>query len=763
MRLVRWAFAPVLSAAVSIAATIAATMAQASAMDVELAAPLSTVARVPGRLAGADRIVATVEVPQDAPDDLGVGAFVAGAHGRWYQVLRPGFLRPGIHRLDIDVSPRATLSGMPHLGSWSAVEAANTRSAGLVFWSATRSHAHLRVELRVEGGVGDARSEHPSIEGGPRLLDLISPMGEIRTGERWETSLVPEPMPANPYDPGQFTLEAVITPPSGPELRVAGFYDQPMESADRGDREIVSPRGRGRFTLRWRPRVAGSHRVRLEARWRGGAAVVTQLAPVEVAGPASDGYVRVDAADPRYFAVDGAWFWPVGPSLHAVWDMRDHENYATRLTPERITQAYHAYFARFHAAGATACEVWMSPRNLALEWREDWPGYHGIGRYDEDSAWRLDRVLDDAWANRMRVNLVVWNHGQASIGHDTEWVDNPYNVANGGPIAEAAQLFTDPRALAAQERLRRYVQARWADHPAILGWKLWSEVDLTAAGENQAVQVDWHRRAAAAWHANDAYGHPVCSHWCGDYRRVDQAVAALPGLDYLTIDAYTDALGGLPPFLGQLLRDSMEHAGNGLGRFHKPILATEFGCYPHGGSVLSQHTIAPWAALVTGHAGAPMLWWFEWIDQGARWQPYGAIGRFLAGEDARGADARAVDLQARGPLPLWSGAWSRPGHALGYVVDARWGTAGGSSPLVQGATVRLEGMAAGPIRVAWWDPDAGEPQGGVEATLGDDLSLSLPAFSRHLAFKITAKATAGVGHAGAASAAPTLAAPTGTR
>jgi hypothetical protein len=117
-------------------------------------------------------------------------------------------------------------------------------------------------------------------------------------------------------------------------------------------------------------------------------------------------------------------------------------------------------------------------------------------------------------------------------------------------------IFTSPLAFADQESLRRYLIGRYADHPAVLGWKLWSEINLTAAGEMGrrrgqdagGIQVsdddrhhallNWHERAAARWHALDSYGHGVTTHWSGDYRQPEFDIVALPGLDYICIDAY---------------------------------------------------------------------------------------------------------------------------------------------------------------------------------------------------------------------------------
>jgi hypothetical protein len=306
---------------------------------------------------------------------------------------------------------------------------------------------------------------------------------------------------------------------------------------------------------------------------------------------------------------------------------------------------------------------------------------------------------------------------------------------------EAIGMFDDPRAIAGQDKLARYIIARWADHPAVLGWKLWSEVDLTAArGE---VVWRWHEQAADAWHQLDIYDHPVTTHWAGDFRRVNPQVADLPGIDYLCIDAYRHAgPGGTWRLLADILADSPQYPGRGLSRYRKPCLATEFGA-GSGKSPMScrevDHRTGAWAALVTGHAGAPMLWWWEWVDQGDRWQPYGAIRRFIAGEDLRGADAVCVPLEAGGPTgELWCHASARHGRLLAYLQDPAWGSMGGEAPRISGAWIEVgSAIAAGGLVVEWWDCDTGTVTSRASIHHpGGALRLACPVFAGHLACKL---------------------------
>jgi hypothetical protein len=705
----------------------------ASERQVVLQSPLTTLVRLDEVITAAPQSLrALVEVPADAPTDLGVGVFVVDQHGRWFQGLRPGKLAPGKHALELPIAGNGSLLAMSDRGRWSPSTAATIQRAGLFFWSTSTSRATLTV--RDATLVPLTPTDHQQ-----RLTDLRMD-GQATTGQRWSVSLRPQPFPANPFDPAEFSLDAVITLPDGKEQRIPGFLDQAMAHHDRGDRENVVPVGADAFTVRFRPRQPGTHQIRLEARWNGadGTLVTLPLPALNVGGNAWDEFVRVDAGDPRFFAVDGKFFWPRGPNLRSVYDTRGSDRMRTVLTPDRGTLAYEAYLKRLAPQGVNAVEIWLSSWNLALEWRADWPGFHGQGRYNLENAWRLDQVLDLAHRLGIRINLVLNNHGQASTNSDAEWASNPYNRTRGGKVADAAGFFTDPWALAGQERLRRYLVARYADHPAILGWKLWSEVNLTS-GRGQSLRT-WHEQASTSFKQLDSYAHPVTTHWCGDYNLVDRTIAAQPGLDYLCIDAYHGSDRLLADLLWRSTMDPVPRRG--LAQFGKPVLTTEFGgnwdACPEP-QMLAEHASGPFAGLVSGHAGSPMLWWFEWLDQGNHFTPYRAISAFIRDEDLRGNGARSIVLGATSSSgTLWCRAWSRPGRMLGYLLDQDWGRRGRDALTHAQAAIEIgSSIAAGRMTVEWWDADAGAWNKRIAIDHpGGPLQLQPPAFQRHIAFKL---------------------------
>ncbi len=743
-------------AQVALLLTIASAGRSAAGADFQLRAPLGTVHDADGALPpDASVIIVEVEVGDDAPADLGIGVYVRTDDGRWFQRAARKGVGPGRHNLRFPLD-QGWLSE-PRAEDWSPYRRALCVRYGLFAWSSAASRATVRVlKMDVERGPSSAGPR----AGALRDLDLegyASGHPRVRTGERWWLSVNPSPFPANPYDPGVFALDLEVTPPGGEPRRIPGFYDQPMRLIDRGDKEVALGDGAASFRVRYRPTAAGSYQLRLIARWSDGAEQSYPLPDLLVEGPVRDQVVHVDAVDHRFFAVGDRFCWPVGLNIASPRDYgaTADPRYGIKPTPDRGTFAYDTYFARLAQAGGTAAEVWMSTWNLGLEWQAGWSGYHGIGRYNEANAARLDRTLDLAWSHGVRLVLNLNNHGQV-LAHsgESEWQWNPINSANGGWIDDPRDIFTDERALRAQDNLRRYTAARYADHPGVLIWKLWSEVDLTQLGcstirswRDPSVLAAWHARACADWHRLDAYRHPVATHVATTYQNAHPALVSIPQLDAIGLDAYfqSGVYTNAESLFG-LMVDTMSDPGDGwrvsgCAKWRKPVFITEYG----GGwtekskaKLEIEHRCGAWLALVTGEAASPMLWWHEWVDQADRWAPYGAIQRFLVGEDLRGVGATSATLET---VPaagrLWAQAWQRHGRMLGYVQDGDWGAAYGEPARRSGdALVLGASIQAGRMHLQWWDADRGRILGAVDFDHdGGRLVVPMPRFQGHIAFK----------------------------
>ena len=84
------------------------------------------------------------------------------------------------------------------------------------------------------------------------------------------------------------------------------------------------------------------------------------------------------------------------------------------------------------------------------------------------------------------------------------WEDNPYNAANGGPVAadDPAAFFTDPTARDLFKKRLRYLVARYGAYRDILAWELFNEISVRRSPTPQSLQ----QRAGPRRHRRLAHG-----------------------------------------------------------------------------------------------------------------------------------------------------------------------------------------------------------------------------------------------------------------
>ena len=100
-----------------------------------LLAPLTTFAEADNIVpAGAQAIQALIEVPEDAPDDLGVGAYVKDDDGNWFQLAQSQGLKPGIHHLHFNLAQKYNWQAEPFFHTWNPYRSKLAHRYGLFFW-----------------------------------------------------------------------------------------------------------------------------------------------------------------------------------------------------------------------------------------------------------------------------------------------------------------------------------------------------------------------------------------------------------------------------------------------------------------------------------------------------------------------------------------------------------------------------------------------------------------------------------------------------
>ena len=355
-----------------------------------------------------------------------------------------------------------------------------------------------------------------------------------------------------------------------------------------------------------------------------------------------------------------------------------------------------------------------------------------------------DEILDAAEREQLGVLPVLgvwadWNDGShKETWH--RWEQNPFNSALGGPAKNPAELFDDtPCRKLWLQRLELFVR-HWSPRRAIVGWEIFSELDLvTGATEPRAVAFT--EAAAATIRAADPWKRPVTAAQAGinGWPRLLRSDA----LDFIEIHPYTDgAFGGR---LDELILATVRAR---LATYGKPVLIGECGLDsgpPHGTLDTApraefgiRHAI--WAALVSGALNGRALWWqdgFDFFEHADVCSHYHTVAAPAA------AFVRGTDYTGFAPVPCTlsatlKGALLGNGNTiLGWFRDAACEPPAWPQRPLAGQTVSAQ------VPDALWsceffDPTTGKSIGKTNLTpRAGRIEIALPEFQDALALRLT--------------------------
>ncbi|HEX8916587.1 MAG TPA: hypothetical protein VF796_29825 [Humisphaera sp.] len=569
--------------------------------------------------------------------------------------------------------------------------------------------------------------------------------------ERAEVALDFEPGTLNPFDPASVALDGVVTTPSGKTLRVPGFWyqaytrslkeEKAKDAADPAARvEVTTPVGKPQWRVRFSSGEVGVHRVVLELKDASG---VRKAEPAEVKVEAGDrrGPIRVSPRNKTYLEDSaGRGFFPLGQNLC--------------MAPEREgTYYYERILPKLAAAGANYVRLWQEyyppgdPKRPAPVGSGSNAGFPletpvtGLGKYDLESAWKLDVVSDlcDRHGVRWQIcfeNVVWWNRKMP-----WRWGRNPYNAANGGPCKEPADYLTSPRARDLAAARHRYSVARWGWSPNLLAWEMWNEVDNLDGFTSEANEA-WHKDLAGRLKALDPFGHLVATSWR------DPKMFALPQIDVPQAHSYWQLGFDAAEYT---LQDS-DHLMRPYG---KPFFFGEQGMDGKGQQLDTEGRAfhdCLWASSLSGAAGAGMWWHWQSVDRFDQYHHYNPVAKFLDGVDFPAHPwKRMRPTRPSQPVTLVAYGLAAPDRALVWIHDTLGYQLAADKlepgPKRKDASLNLEGLAEGNYKIEWWDTKTGEVIGTDNQPVkplrhfGYGLELRPPEFQGDVAARVIRQGT----------------------
>lgn len=558
---------------------------------------------------------------------------------------------------------------------------------------------------------------------------------EARVFERFETAGSIWADWDNPFDPEQVALDGEFRAPDGSVVAMPGFFMRPFARHLAGGNERLEPRGQTHWRVRMTPTLAGTWQWRWRVTTPGGD-FETEWEAFEVApaAPGRHGFLRRSPLAAGYLRFDdGAPYVAIGMNL-AWYDGRG-------------TFAYDDWIAKLATHGATYIRLWMPSWAFGLETIRRAPdgsvATSSLGDYTDrlDRAWQLDYVMDLAERSGLQVMLCIQNHGPFSLEANSEWDDNPYNAANGGPLTAPAQIFSDPSARALFQRRLRYLVARWGSASNLLAWELWNEVDLVGLGP--AVTA-WHAEMADTLRALDPYDHLISTSLS---RSTNNPFWDLAQIDFTQIHHYQFPL---PIDMPTVLQSRLRAYGNMYP--DKPRLVSEYGVDYRGPA----ETLAAdpdgvgfhqglWVGLLGGGFGTGMSWWWDnVVDPSDLYFHFGAIARFVAGIafDAQGFQVIRPQITLAG-RNLATYALRGDSALLAWIqnVDHQWSFEppidGPDDTPVEAASLVLDGLGDGAWTARWIDPYTGEDVASeVVLVTGGTTTLVVPTFTHDTALRL---------------------------
>lgn len=334
-------------------------------------------------------------------------------------------------------------------------------------------------------------------------------------------------------------------------------------------------------------------------------------------------FVRVSAADPRYFCLsDGQPYIPVGCNIAAMGSVAEMEHYLREM----------------HRNGANFGRVWLNTDLFEIE-----PRY---GEVDSVKLVRIDRLLELAAKYGIKIKFCIESFRHIRPGENKWDTKASYHTSNGGPFADADDYIVSQ--CGRDEFLRRVqlFRGRYGDHPAVFGWELWNEMNAVETPEE-------HLREWNVWmlpRVKEIFPKNLVMQSLGSLDRessfpIYEFINRLPANEVAQVHRYVDEGAGLAVCSAPV--DSMASDAIAVLRgygLRKPMLLAESGAVkpvhtgPHPiykadtmGSVLHDVLFAP---FFSGAAGPGHLWhWDHHIDKQHTWFQLGRFARAVEGVD----------------------------------------------------------------------------------------------------------------------------------
>ncbi|MCF8224336.1 MAG: DUF5060 domain-containing protein [Bacteroidales bacterium] len=381
----------------------------------------------------------------------------------------------------------------------------------------------------------------------------------------------------NPFDPEDLDIMATFVAPSGKSIQVPGFYTQS---------------GYSPFRVRFSADETGEWNYSVKVRDRNGE-TTSENRSFRVLEPKRHGPIEI-AENKRYLQYrDGTPWYGVG-----MW-------YNGESEPEVLDE--------LQEKGANFISHLIQP----LETRAT-----GLGRYDQLLCEQIDELLFELEEREMQLALNFWFHSFLSEtiwpGGNRRWETNPYQL-----VTDAKDFYSSEDAWEYQEKLYRYMIARWGYSSSLAIWFIVDEVNGTdgwAYGDSIGA-AKWVEKVHNYFRENDPWQHlttgtrsgGVNEWWGRGYAVLDFAGREIYEAQGFPVNSTGKIKGDKTHPLTHSYMNYHGEVAKLWKNFEKPAIIPETG-WDHTFYEMempgyqAQYHNAMWVSLASGAAMSP-FWW----------------------------------------------------------------------------------------------------------------------------------------------------------
>jgi len=387
----------------------------------------------------------------------------------------------------------------------------------------------------------------------------------------------------NPYDPDDINITATFTSPTGKEWKINGFY-----TSIKSQSWLTNWAWQVRFSAN----EIGKWNYIIDVRDRNGS-MQSERTTFTVVNSDYRGAIKV-AQNNRYLEYDdGTPFYGVG-----LWVNNTQE--------EEVMDELKDVGVNFISQVMTPLETWTS----------------GLGKYDQEQCSKVDELLAVLEDREMQLALNFWFQSYLSEttwgGGNVRWFDNPYSS-----IMECKDFYRNEEGWAYQEKLYRYMIARWGYSRSLAIWFIVDEVNGTdgwVKGDSTQAGV-WVKKVHDYFKENDPWNHPttgtrsggIDQWWYDAYEATD-----IPGREIYEAQGFAmNKTGQVDKGERHPLTDSYRNYNEQISKlwngWEKPCVIPETG-WDHTFYMMqmpgyySLFHNALWVSLASGSAMSP-FWW----------------------------------------------------------------------------------------------------------------------------------------------------------